>query len=74
LNERFFLRYNADIGGFGVRSDLVWQAFLGIGYEITDHTSVAVGYRALGVDYTSSSYKTLDVINHGPLIGIEFRF
>ncbi|MEY3895281.1 MAG: hypothetical protein RLZZ214_800 [Verrucomicrobiota bacterium] len=74
LSERFFLRYNADIGGFGVSSDLVWQAFLGLGYNITENASLAVGYRGLGVDYTSSAYNTLDVINHGPVIGLEFRF
>jgi hypothetical protein len=74
LNERFFLRYNADIGGFGVSSDLVWQAFLGFGYNITENASLAVGYRGLGVDYTSDQYRTLDVINHGPVLGLEFRF
>jgi hypothetical protein len=31
-------------------------------------------YRGLGVDYSSGDYSTLDVINHGPLIGLEFRF
>ena len=74
LSERFFLRYNADIGGFGVSSDLVWQAFLGLGYRITENASLAVGYRGLGVDYSSGKYRTLDVINHGPLLGFEFRF
>jgi hypothetical protein len=74
LSERFFLRYIADIGGFGVGSDLVWQAFLGLGYRIGDNTSIALGYRCLGVDYTSSDYKTLDLVNHGPLIGLEIRF
>ncbi|RPJ33983.1 MAG: hypothetical protein EHM17_08325 [Verrucomicrobiaceae bacterium] len=74
LNERFVLRYNADIGGFGVSSDLIWQAFLGLGYRMTDHATVAIGYRALGVDYTSDEFSPLDVINHGPLLGLEFRF
>jgi hypothetical protein len=74
LSERFFLRYNGDIGGFGVSSDLVWQAFLGLGYRMTENATIAVGYRGLGVDYSSDKYKTLDVINHGPLLGLEFRF
>ena len=74
LSERFFLRYNADIGGFGVSSDLVWQAFLGLGYRMTDNASLAVGYRGLGIDYASGEYSTLDVINHGPVLGLEFRF
>lgn len=74
LSERFMLRYNADIGGFGVSSDLVWQAFLGIGYRMTENSTVALGYRAMGVDYTSDAFNPMDLINHGPLIGFEFRF
>jgi hypothetical protein len=74
LSKRLFIRYNGDIGGFGVSSDLVWQAFLGLGYRITENASMAVGYRALGVDYSSGEFSTLDVINHGPLLGLEFRF
>lgn len=74
LDERFFLRYNADVGGFGISSDLVWQAFLGIGYRITPSGSLAIGYRGLGVDYSSSKFSTMDMINHGPVLGFEFRF
>lgn len=74
LNERFMLRYNADIGGFGVSSDLVWQAFLGIGYRLTDNATVAIGYRGMGVDYTSDAFSPIDTITHGPVLGFEFRF
>jgi hypothetical protein len=74
LNERLVLRYNADIGGFGVSSDLVWQAFLGLGYKLTDNATLALGYRGMGVDYSSNTFSPLDVINHGPVVGFEFRF
>jgi hypothetical protein len=74
LSGRFVLRYNADIGGFGVSSDLVWQAFLGLGYQISDNATLALGYRGTGVDYSSDTFSTLDVINHGPVLGFEFRF
>lgn len=74
LCENFVLRYNMDVGGFGVSSDLVWQAFLGIGYRMTDNSTVAIGYRGMGVDYTSDAFSPIDVINHGPVIGFEFRF
>jgi hypothetical protein len=74
LNGRFVLRYNADIGGFGVSSDLVWQAFLGLGYQISDNATLALGYRGTGVDYSSDTFSTLDVINHGPVLGFEYRF
>ena len=74
LSERFLLRYNADIGGFGVSSDLVWQAFLGIGCRMTENSTVAIGYRGMGVDYTSDAFSPMDTTTHGPVLGFEFRF
>lgn len=73
LGRRFFGRYSADIGGFGVSSDLIWQAFAALGYHLTPNASIAGGYRAMGTDYSSGPF-TLDVIHHGPLLGFEFRF
>jgi hypothetical protein len=73
LGDDFFMRYNADIGGFGVSSDLVWQAFLGLGYNITDSASVAIGYRGLGVDYSDGPL-AFDTVTHGPVLGFELRF
>jgi|688.fasta_scaffold99743_3 hypothetical protein len=73
LNEKWFIRALADIGGFGVSSDITWQAMASLGYRITDHASVGLGYRAVGTDYTSSG-TTYDVISHGLLLGLEYRF
>lgn len=73
LTESLFLRYNADIGGFGASSDLVWQAFLGLGYNVNPHFSIAAGYRGLGIDYSKGSF-SLDTVTHGPLVGFELRF
>lgn len=73
LGNNFFLRYNGDIGGFGVSSDLVWSAFLGLGYHFNDTASIAIGYRGLGMDYSSDATE-IDLVTHGPVIGLEFRF
>lgn len=73
LGDSFFLRYNGDIGGFGVSSELVWSAFLGVGYHFNKSASVAIGYRGLGFDYSSGA-TAFDLVSHGPLIGFEFRF
>ena len=73
LTEKFFVRALADIGGFGVSSDLTWQAMAAVGYRINDKTSVALGYRALGTDYTHGDI-TYDVTSHGLLLGLEYRF
>lgn len=73
LNDKFFVRALADIGGFNVSSDLTWQAMTAVGYRINDQASVALGYRALSTDYTSGDI-TYDVISHGMLLGLEYRF
>jgi opacity protein-like surface antigen len=73
LTETLFFRYNGEIGGFGVSSDLIWQAFLGLGYHVNENVNVAVGYRALGIDYSDGGF-TFDTVSHGPVIGLEVRF
>jgi opacity protein-like surface antigen len=73
IGDRWFFRYSADIGGFGVSSELIWNAFAGFGYNFSDSASVILGYRGLGMDYTDGPL-TLDVISHGPVLGAEFRF
>lgn len=69
----FFCRYYADIGGFGVSSDFVWQAFAGAGYRINPNINVALGYRGMGIDH-SSGRLALDITNHGPIVGFEICF
>ncbi|MFZ9936010.1 MAG: outer membrane protein [Luteolibacter sp.] len=73
FNDKWFVRALADIGGFGVSSDLTWQAMASLGYRITDHASVGLGYRAIDTDYTSGG-TTYDVTSHGLLLGLEYRF
>jgi opacity protein-like surface antigen len=73
LNDKFFIRALADIGGFGISSDITWQGMASLGYRITDKASAGLGYRGIGTDYTSGG-TTYDVISHGLLLGFEYRF
>lgn len=73
LSEKWFLRTVADIGGFGVSSDLTWQAMAAVGYRVSEHGSLGIGYRALGTDYTHNNL-TYDIVSHGLLLGYEYRF
>jgi len=73
LTDKFFIRALADIGGFGVSSDLTWQAMASLGYRVTDNASLGLGYRGIGTDYTSGG-TTYDVISNGLLLGFEYRF
>jgi hypothetical protein len=73
LSEKFFFRAAGDVGGFGMASDFTWQAMASIGYHINDSSSVALGYRAIGTDYTNNDI-TYDVTSHGLLLGYEMKF
>jgi hypothetical protein len=73
LSDKWFVSGTAAIGGFGVGSDLMWDAFAGLGYKFTDSISMSAGYRAFSVDYSDSG-DVVDLVSHGPLVGLTFRF
>jgi hypothetical protein len=62
-----------DIGGFGVGSDLMWQAEAALGIQLTRSIYAELGYRALSFDYDHDGL-TYDTITHGVQLttGIEF--
>ncbi|MCB1071216.1 MAG: DUF481 domain-containing protein, partial [Kiritimatiellae bacterium] len=51
VSDKVFLTFAADLGGFGVASDLVWQLTANVGYNLTDSTALLLGYRYLDIDY-----------------------
>jgi hypothetical protein len=69
-----------DIGGFGFQSALTWQAsaIYSYAWQFTGYQVVAgVGYRALGVNYSTGSgnaVSAVDMVLHGPIIGAAIRF
>jgi hypothetical protein len=63
----------ADIGGFGVSSDLTWQIYGGVNYAFSDAISATAGWRHLSVDYDNDGY-LYDVDYTGPIVGVTFRF
>lgn len=77
LSERWWLDLHGDIGGFGVGSDLTWQAWADVGYRASDVMTVFLGFRAFYVDYEDGSGTSLfryDVMTSGPQLGVAFRF
>ncbi len=61
-----------DVGGFGIGSDLSWQAAAGVRVEFSPRSSLVLVYRALDVDYESgsgASYFRYDVLTQGPTLG-----
>jgi hypothetical protein len=73
FSERFFFRALGDIGGGGISSDITWQAMGAVGYHINERSSVALGYRAIGTDYSHNEIR-YDITSHGLLLGYEYKF
>jgi hypothetical protein len=73
ISDCWFIYGGGDIGGFGVNSDLIWQANIALGYRMSDRLSLLAGYRGLGVDYSDGGF-LVDTVAHGPVIGLNYRF
>ncbi|MCW2309599.1 hypothetical protein [Rhodobium gokarnense] len=71
LSERFYLTAWGYAGAGG--ADFAWDALGGAGYNFTPNTSAFLGYRANGVDYRDGGF-IYDVVQHGPVAGLVFRF
>jgi hypothetical protein len=77
LSEKFCFNMRGDIGGFDVGSDLTWQAFPSVGWQISKAWSLNAGYRWVYIDYSSGSGANefqYDVLSQGPQLGVTFRF
>ena len=62
----------ADIGGFGISSDLTWQAYAALGYKLSKRASVELGYKYMAVDYTSGDF-TNDVRTSGVFLSLGLK-
>lgn len=77
INNDWSFHGRADVGGFGVNSDLVWNASALFGYHFSENKTAYFGYRALDYDYEDGSGANkfkFDIRMEGPLIGIAFEF
>ena len=55
LSERWTLSGLADVGGFGVGSELTWEAYAGANYAFNDRFSGVLGYRYMSIDYEATA-------------------
>ena len=81
LAENQDLSLEADLGGFGMGSRISAQAVGTYAYRFGRSGpvdwSVVLGYRALYVDYSRGSGNDLfrmNILQHGPIIGVNARF
>lgn len=69
-----------DFGGFNIDDGLSWQAILTYDYEGTlfgYDTTTTIGYKALWLQYeeeTSNGTRGLDIVIHGPIAELAFRW
>lgn len=78
LTDDIELSFRADIGGFGVGSDLAWSIVTGLKYRIPweplgVHPWFALGYKVLSYDYDRDD-TLIDLTLQGPVTGIGLTF
>jgi hypothetical protein len=73
IDKKWFVNAIADVGGFGVSSNLTTQGFLAVGYKWTDTISTSIGYRALYTDYSNNGF-TYRTTMHGIFAGLGVHF
>jgi hypothetical protein len=72
--------FEGDVGGFGAGSEFSWQAVATYGFDVRCFGTplrTVVGYRALFVDYSENTQhgkSGVDWVEHGPLLGVSFRW
>ena len=75
LNRRgtWTSQFRADVGGFGLGSDLTWNVRVGLGYDFSETVGLRFGYHWLDVDYNDNKF-LFDVLQQGPEIGLSFMW
>jgi hypothetical protein len=77
VSERWFFGLRGDVGGFGVGSELTWQAYADIGWKASGLVSIILGYHALDIDYEDGDGRHhfgVDLMVSGPQLGVVFTF
>lgn len=67
----------ANVGGFGVGSDIAIQVKPMLSFGISRTTTIDLGYQIVYMDYETGSGTdrfAYDVLTEGPIIGVSFRF
>lgn len=73
LDDHWSLVGYADIGGFGIGSDLALQALTGVNYAFKSTLIGKFGLRYTSADYKSDDFK-YDMSNAGFYLGLGFRW
>lgn len=70
FGPKCFGTLSADLGGFGVGSELTWQLTAAVGYSFTESLAGLLGYRYLDYDYDDDGF-VYDVAQSGLALGLR---
>ncbi|HRK35541.1 MAG TPA: hypothetical protein PLJ47_13170 [Candidatus Hydrogenedentes bacterium] len=73
LTDRWAFTLRGDVGGFGVGTDLTWNAVAMFRYRMTKHSEIGFGYRHMDID-AGDDDGSFESVMTGPMIGMGFRF
>jgi hypothetical protein len=77
IGGKWSFQARANLGGFGVGSDLMWQLQADVGYRRSERWSFAFGYRVIDIDYDqgrNSGRFVYDVQTFGPVLKVGYSF
>ncbi|HSN71935.1 MAG TPA: hypothetical protein VLT59_10500 [Steroidobacteraceae bacterium] len=77
LSDRWTIKVQTDVGGFGVGMELTWIAFGALEYRFSDGLAVWFGYQGLGQDFDDAGDRevlSMDVTYHGPVLGLAMSW
>ena len=77
VSDKWWIGLLGDVGGFGVGSELTWQAYVNVGFRLSHLVSIVLGYHAIDMDYEDGeglASMSLDVTMSGPQLGVVFSF
>ncbi len=75
--EDWELGLRGDVAGFGLGSELTWNAIASLGYYVAENLRLSGGYRVMDIDYDEGSGYTdleVDIRLAGPWIGLAWLF
>lgn len=72
-SEKWQGSLRADIGGFGIGSELSWKSNLLLGYKFSKVFTLHGGFQVYGLDYEKDSF-SMNVTSAGFALGFNFEF
>jgi hypothetical protein len=75
LSGKFEVNLTADVGGWGVGSQLDYQVAGALGYKVKENVTLQAGYRYLAVDYQAGGRRAFlfDTALSGVALGVTFN-